>query len=110
MGLEVACTPKGRISERARNSGARRIARSLYLGVVVAVSVVIAGSQCRRFAVSQFRYRSVAVLLSQSLSQLQYRSRRNAEDSGRYSLSCRLGHSVGNLFNSEQDVKRTVKS
>ena len=92
--------------------GARWIAGSLCLGVV-GVS-----SQCRRVAVSQFRYRSVAVAIaiavSQSLSQLlshsQYRSRRNAEDSGRYSLNRQLGHAVGNLFSSERDVKRTAKS
>ena len=49
-------------SQRARDSGARGIAGSLCLGVVVAVGVVIASSQCRRVAVSlsqgRSRYRS----------------------------------------------------
>ena len=90
--------------------GAWWIAGSLYLGVVVAVGVVIASLQCRRVAVSLSQGRGFAIAGSQSLSHSQYRSCRNAEDSGRYSLNRQLGHAVGNLFISERDVKRTAKS
>ena len=52
-----------------------------------------------RYRSSQCRYRSL---------QVHYRGVAVAEYSGRYSLVRWHGYSIGNLFGSEQDVKRAV--
>lgn len=133
--IEAACTSKV-VTRKGSELRARWVAGSLYLRVAVAVSVVIASSQCRRVAIAVSQLlslsqslslslsqslslslsqllslsQSLSLLLSQSLSQSQCRSCRNAEDSGHYSLNRQLRNAVGNLFSSERDVKRTAKS